>query len=76
KEHEFEGEKPESKVNVFLSSSAQTKMHDDKTKREAKGKSPIESSTGYRNLYAEFEDFSDNNINEVNAAGTSVHAIG
>nr|GEW45314.1 uncharacterized mitochondrial protein AtMg00810-like [Tanacetum cinerariifolium] len=45
-------------------SSAQTTKHDDKTKREAKGKSPVESSTGYRNLSAKFEDFSDNNINE------------
>nr|GFC34392.1 hypothetical protein [Tanacetum cinerariifolium] len=40
---------------------------DDKTKKEAKGKSPIESSTRYTNLSAEFENFSDNNINEDNA---------
>nr|GFC45494.1 hypothetical protein [Tanacetum cinerariifolium] len=40
---------------------------DDKTKKEAKGKSPIESSTRYTNLSAEFEDFSDNSINEDNA---------
>nr|GEV10822.1 hypothetical protein [Tanacetum cinerariifolium] len=66
--HEFEGRKPESKVNVSLSSSAQSKKHDDKTKREAKGKSLVESLTGYRNLSEEFEDFSDNSINEVNAA--------
>nr|GEX71696.1 hypothetical protein [Tanacetum cinerariifolium] len=39
-EPEFEGRKPESKVNVSLSSSAQSKKHDDKTKREAKGKIP------------------------------------
>nr|GFC10148.1 hypothetical protein [Tanacetum cinerariifolium] len=38
--------------------------HDDKTKREAKGKSPAEFLTGYRNLSAEFEHFSDNSINE------------
>nr|GEZ23223.1 retrovirus-related Pol polyprotein from transposon TNT 1-94 [Tanacetum cinerariifolium] len=36
KEPEFEGRKPDS---------AQTKKHDDKTKKEAKGKSPVESST-------------------------------
>nr|GEZ31877.1 hypothetical protein [Tanacetum cinerariifolium]GEZ31906.1 hypothetical protein [Tanacetum cinerariifolium] len=47
---EFEGRKHESEVHVSLSSSAQTKKHDDKTKREAKGKTPVESSTGYRNL--------------------------
>nr|GEY10528.1 copia protein [Tanacetum cinerariifolium] len=76
KEPEFEGRKPESEVNVSPSSSAQSKKHDDKTKREAKGKSPIESLTGYRNLSAEFEDFSNNNINEDNVAGTLVLAIG
>nr|GEX65601.1 hypothetical protein [Tanacetum cinerariifolium] len=76
KEPEFEGRNPESEVNVSLSSSAQTKKHDDKTKREAKGKCPIESLTGYRNLSVEFKDFSDNNINEDNAAGTLVPAVG
>nr|GEY27768.1 retrovirus-related Pol polyprotein from transposon TNT 1-94 [Tanacetum cinerariifolium] len=63
---EFEGRKSESKVNVFPSSSAQTKKHDDKTKREAKGKIHVESLTRYRNLSAEFEDFFDNIINEDN----------
>nr|GEY81455.1 hypothetical protein [Tanacetum cinerariifolium] len=38
KEPEFEGKKPESEVHVSPSSSAQTKKHDDKTKKEAKGK--------------------------------------
>nr|GEX52791.1 putative ribonuclease H-like domain-containing protein [Tanacetum cinerariifolium] len=76
KKTEFEGRKPESKVNASPSSSAQSKKHDDKTKREAKGKSPVESLTGYRNLSAEFEDFSDNSINEDNIAGTLVLAVG
>nr|GEV63013.1 putative ribonuclease H-like domain-containing protein [Tanacetum cinerariifolium] len=67
KEPEFDEKKPESKVNVSPSSSAQSKKHDDKTKREAKGKSPVESFTRYRNLREEFEDFSNNSINEVNA---------
>nr|GFD52693.1 hypothetical protein [Tanacetum cinerariifolium] len=52
------------------------KKHDDKTKREAKGKSPIESFTRYRNLSAEFEDFSDNSINEVHAANSLVPDVG
>nr|GFC90543.1 hypothetical protein [Tanacetum cinerariifolium] len=56
--------------------SAQTKKHDDKTKREAKGKCLVESSTGYRNLSAEFEDFYDNSINKVNAADFPVFAVG
>nr|GEX52120.1 hypothetical protein [Tanacetum cinerariifolium] len=67
KELEFDEKKPEFEVNVSPSSSAQSKKHDDKTKREAKGKSPVESLIGYRNLSAEFEDFFDNSINEVNA---------
>nr|GFC54619.1 hypothetical protein [Tanacetum cinerariifolium] len=35
KEPELEGRKPESDVHVSLSISAQTKKHDDKTKRES-----------------------------------------
>nr|GEX97193.1 retrovirus-related Pol polyprotein from transposon TNT 1-94 [Tanacetum cinerariifolium] len=76
KEPEFKGSKPKPEVNVSPSSSAQSKKHDDKTKREAKGKSPVESFIGYRNLSAEFKDFSDNSINEVNAAGTLVPTVG
>nr|GFC19509.1 hypothetical protein [Tanacetum cinerariifolium] len=56
--------------------SAKKKKHDDKTNREAKGKSPIEFSIGYINLSEEFEDFTNNSINVVNAASTPVHAIG
>nr|GEV13094.1 hypothetical protein [Tanacetum cinerariifolium] len=68
KDPEFKGRKPGPEVNVSPSSSAQSKKHDDKTEREAKGKSPVESLIGNRNLSAKFEDFSDNNINEVNVA--------
>nr|GEV05766.1 putative ribonuclease H-like domain-containing protein [Tanacetum cinerariifolium] len=76
KELEFDEKKLESKVNVSLSSSAQSKKQDDKTKREAKGKSHVESFTRYRDLSAEFEDYCDNSINEVNAAGTLVPTVG
>nr|GFD19430.1 hypothetical protein [Tanacetum cinerariifolium] len=76
KEPEFEGRKLESEVNVSTSSSAQSKKHDDKTKKEAKCKSLVESVTGYRNLSVEFEDFSNNSINEVNAAGNTVPVVG
>nr|GFC03554.1 putative ribonuclease H-like domain-containing protein [Tanacetum cinerariifolium] len=62
-------------VTDDYSSSAQSKKHDDKTKRHAKGKSPVESSTGYRNLSTEFEDFSDNSINKDNAVGTLVPVV-
>nr|GEV55419.1 hypothetical protein [Tanacetum cinerariifolium] len=76
KEPEFKRRKPKSKIYVSPSSSAKTKKHDDKTNREAKGKSPVEFSTGYRNLSAKFEDFSDNSINEVNTASTPVPTVG
>nr|GFA42513.1 retrovirus-related Pol polyprotein from transposon TNT 1-94 [Tanacetum cinerariifolium] len=76
KEPEFARRKPQSEVYVSPSSSAQLKKHDDKTKREAKGKSPVESSTGYRNLSTKFEDFSDNSINDVNAVDFPVLAVG
>nr|GFD49911.1 hypothetical protein [Tanacetum cinerariifolium] len=55
-------------VILSLSSNAQSRKQDDKTKNEAKGKSPVESFIGYRDLSAEFEDCSDNSSNEVNAA--------
>nr|GEZ78741.1 hypothetical protein [Tanacetum cinerariifolium] len=76
KEPEFEGRKPESEVYVSPSSSAQIKKHDDKTNREAKGKSHVESLTRYRNLSAEFEDFYDNSINKVNAVDSPVPTVG
>nr|GEV24804.1 retrovirus-related Pol polyprotein from transposon TNT 1-94 [Tanacetum cinerariifolium] len=68
KEPDFDAKKPESEVNVSPSSSARSRKQDDKAKKEAKGKSHVESFTGYRDLSAKFEDCSDNSINEVNAA--------
>nr|GFD57784.1 hypothetical protein [Tanacetum cinerariifolium] len=44
-EKEHDAKKLESEVNVSPSSSAQLGKQDDKTKKKAKGKSPIESST-------------------------------
>nr|GEU85426.1 putative ribonuclease H-like domain-containing protein [Tanacetum cinerariifolium] len=67
-EPDFDAKNHKSEVNVSPSSSAQSRKQDDKTKKEAKGKSHVESFTGYRNLSAEFEDYSNNIINEVNAA--------
>nr|GEV89467.1 hypothetical protein [Tanacetum cinerariifolium] len=76
KEPDFDAKKPDSEVNVSPSSSAQSRKQDDKTKKKAKGKSPVESFTGYKDLSTEFEDCSDNSINEVNAAGTLVPTVG
>nr|GEU91726.1 putative ribonuclease H-like domain-containing protein [Tanacetum cinerariifolium] len=69
KEPEFDEKETESEVNVSPSSCAQSKKHDEKTKKEAKGKSPVDSSTRYINLSAAFKYFSDTSINEVNGAG-------
>nr|GEZ20727.1 putative ribonuclease H-like domain-containing protein [Tanacetum cinerariifolium] len=52
-EHDFDAKKPESEANVSPSSSAQSRKQDDKTKKEAKEKSPVEYFTGYRDLNAE-----------------------
>nr|GEX05599.1 retrovirus-related Pol polyprotein from transposon TNT 1-94 [Tanacetum cinerariifolium] len=76
KERDFDAKKPESEVILSSSSSAQSRKQDDKTKKEAKGKSPVESVTGYRDLNAEFEDCSDNSSNEINAASSIVHNVG
>nr|GEX67476.1 putative ribonuclease H-like domain-containing protein [Tanacetum cinerariifolium] len=76
KEHDFGVNKLESKVILAPSSSAQSKKQDDKTKKEAKIKSHIESVTCYRDLNAELEDCSENSSNEVNAASSIVPTVG
>nr|GEV75510.1 ribonuclease H-like domain, reverse transcriptase, RNA-dependent DNA polymerase [Tanacetum cinerariifolium] len=48
---------------------------DDKTKKEAKGKSLVKSFTRYRDLSGEFKDCSNNSTNEVNDAGSIVHTV-
>nr|GFC04128.1 hypothetical protein [Tanacetum cinerariifolium] len=47
-EKEHDAKKPEFEVNVSSSRSAQSRKQDDKTKKEAKGKSLVESSIRYR----------------------------
>nr|GEZ35324.1 ribonuclease H-like domain, reverse transcriptase, RNA-dependent DNA polymerase [Tanacetum cinerariifolium] len=64
-EPEFEVKEPESKVHVFPSSSAKTKKHDDKTKRESKGKSPVDTSV------PAVGQISTNNTNTFSAASPS-----
>nr|GEZ93256.1 putative ribonuclease H-like domain-containing protein [Tanacetum cinerariifolium] len=65
----------ESEVHVSPSSSDKPKKHDEKATREAKGKSPIDLSTGVRNLSDEFKEISVNNTNRVNAASAPVTAV-
>nr|GFD24707.1 hypothetical protein [Tanacetum cinerariifolium] len=75
-EHEDDTKKPESTVNVFPSSSAQSGKQDDKTKKKAKGKSSVESFTGNKDLSIEFEDHYDNISNDVYAVGSIVPTTG
>nr|GEW27363.1 retrovirus-related Pol polyprotein from transposon TNT 1-94 [Tanacetum cinerariifolium] len=74
KEHDFK--KPESKDILSPSSSAQSKEQDDKTMKEAKGKSPVDSVTGYRDLNAEFQDCYENSSNEVTTVSSIVSTVG
>nr|GEX78868.1 hypothetical protein [Tanacetum cinerariifolium] len=76
KEHDVDAKKPESEVNVSLSISAQSGKQDDKTKKNAKGKSSVKSFTENKDLIAEFEDHSDNSSNDINAAGSIVPTAG
>nr|GEU81057.1 hypothetical protein [Tanacetum cinerariifolium] len=68
------GEEIDQQYVLFLCG-LMSRKQDDKTKKEAKDKSPVESFKEYRDLSAEFEDCFDNNINEVNAAGTLVPTV-
>nr|GEY02277.1 hypothetical protein [Tanacetum cinerariifolium] len=54
----------------------QTGKQGDKTKNKDKGKSPVVTITGFRNLNEEFTECINNSSNEVNAAGSSVSAAG
>nr|GEW12971.1 hypothetical protein [Tanacetum cinerariifolium] len=76
KEHHFDVKKPESQVIPSPSSSAQSKEQDDQTKKEAKGKSHVESVITYRDLDVEFQDYSKNSSNEVTTASSTVPTVG
>nr|GEX47321.1 hypothetical protein [Tanacetum cinerariifolium] len=70
------GEEVTQKYVLFPVCSAQTRKQADKTERENKGKSPIESFTGFRDLNVEFEECSNNSSNWVNAASSTVPTVG
>nr|GEU56853.1 copia protein [Tanacetum cinerariifolium] len=48
----------------------------DKTENKDKGKSPVVTITGFRDLNAEFKECTNNNSNGVNAASSSVSTAG
>nr|GEU32962.1 putative ribonuclease H-like domain-containing protein [Tanacetum cinerariifolium] len=66
----------EHEVHVSPSSGDKTKKHDAKAKREATVKSPVDLSTGVRNLNDKFKEFSVNSTNKVNDASTPVTVVG
>nr|GEV30589.1 hypothetical protein [Tanacetum cinerariifolium] len=65
----FEVKEPESAVHVSPSSSAKSKKHDDKTKREAKGKSLVDTPVSAGG------QISTNSTNTFSAAGPSNTAV-
>nr|GEV06211.1 hypothetical protein [Tanacetum cinerariifolium] len=72
----FDVKEYDNEVHVSPSGSDKTQKHNDKAKRDDKGKSPVDSPTGVRDLKAEFEEFSSNRTNKVNAITAPVTAAG
>nr|GFB06100.1 hypothetical protein [Tanacetum cinerariifolium] len=58
------------------SSGAQTRKQGDKTENKDKGKSPVVTITGFRDLNTEFEEYNNNSSNGVNVASSSVSTAG
>nr|GEZ60070.1 hypothetical protein [Tanacetum cinerariifolium] len=76
KEHDDDTQKSVSPDIHSSSCGDQTRKHDDKTENKDKGKSPVVTITGFRDLNEEFEECINNSSNGVNAAGSSVFAAG
>nr|GEX72055.1 hypothetical protein [Tanacetum cinerariifolium] len=74
----FEVKENKNEVYVSLSKSDKTanKKHDDMAKRADRGKSHVDSPIGVRDLRAEFEEFSINSTNRVNAVSAPITAAG
>nr|GEY61569.1 hypothetical protein [Tanacetum cinerariifolium] len=74
----FDVKENENDVYVSANGSDKTdnKKHDEKAKKDVKGKSPVYSLTGVRDLRAKFKEFSFNSSNRVNAVNAPVNAVG
>nr|GEY72578.1 hypothetical protein [Tanacetum cinerariifolium] len=74
----FDVKENENDVHVFTNESDKTdnKKHDEKAKRDDKGKIPVDSLIGARDLRVEFEEFYFNSSNRVNAISAPVNVIG
>nr|GFD05849.1 hypothetical protein [Tanacetum cinerariifolium] len=76
KEHDDHIQKSVS-PNIYSSSCGdQTREQGDKTENKDKGKSPVVTITGFRDLNEEFAECVNNSSNEVNAVGSLVSAAG
>nr|GEZ58238.1 hypothetical protein [Tanacetum cinerariifolium] len=76
KEHDDDIQKSVSPDIHSLSNGAQTRKQGDKTENKDKGKSPVITITGFRDLNAEFEECTNNSSNGVNVASSSVSTAG
>nr|GFA04777.1 hypothetical protein [Tanacetum cinerariifolium] len=76
KEHDDDIQKSMSTDIHSSSSGAQTRKQGDKTENKYKGKSPVVTIIGFRDLNAEFEECTNNISNGVNAASSSVSTAG
>nr|GFB08262.1 putative ribonuclease H-like domain-containing protein [Tanacetum cinerariifolium] len=76
KEHDDDIQKSMSPDIHSSSCGDQTRKQGDKTENKDKGKSPVVTIIGFRNLNEEFEECINNNSNEVNTAGSSVSVAG
>nr|GEZ32185.1 ribonuclease H-like domain-containing protein [Tanacetum cinerariifolium] len=68
--------KPDVHVSVNESDKSDSKKHDEKAKRDDKGKTLVDSPIGVRYLRAKFEEFSSNSTNRVNAVSAAITAAG
>nr|GEZ21105.1 ribonuclease H-like domain-containing protein [Tanacetum cinerariifolium] len=76
KKHDDDIQKSVSPDIHSSSSGAQTRKQGDKTENKDKGKSPVVTITGFRDLNAEFEECNNNSSYGVNAASSSVSTVG
>nr|GFA14125.1 putative ribonuclease H-like domain-containing protein [Tanacetum cinerariifolium] len=75
-EHDDDIQKSMSPDIHFTSNGAQSRKQGDKTENKDKGKSPVVTITGFKDLNAEFKECTNNSSNGVNAASSSVSTTG
>nr|GFD32554.1 hypothetical protein [Tanacetum cinerariifolium] len=76
KEHDDDIQKSVSLDIHSSSSGAQTRKQGDETENKDKGKSPVVTITGFKDLNAKFKECSNNNSKGVNAASSLVSTVG